>query len=311
VLWQKSELFLRAIHDHLVVPQQQPQHLHGPSYTNANDNNADTTTRTAPPFRVLHSIAASWPYPKQMLRIGMILLQGKGNKDNNNNNNSDGIVDMVRERDEQGRLPLHVLVSSYAAYHHHNNNKSSFLHDHDRDDDKQHIRNSTHTHTHTNIAADYNNHHHLHSTCGSIVDEVEHLLKSYPDAASVRDHGGNLALTLAIGGGMLWCDGIESIVRAYPDALRMRCCSHVVVDDVDDEDGDCNTCNGLFPFQMAACQPICTIVDQQQDDDANDGLLSAVDINMAQWGHHRADNVDVLQLRTIFELLRLCPDVVA
>ncbi len=67
-------------------------------------------------------------------------------------------------------------------------------------------------------------------------DPIERLVSSYPFAARVPDLNGGLPLHLALKTGQRkWGEGLSSLVKAYPIALKQR----------DHE-------TGLFPFQLAA-----------------------------------------------------------
>ena len=52
------------------------------------------------------------------------------------------------------------------------------------------------------------------------VQLIRELLQAYPEAASKRNKAGDLPLHIAIRDRMVWEEGLDEIVKAYPDALN-------------------------------------------------------------------------------------------
>jgi len=69
-----------------------------------------------------------------------------------------------------------------------------------------------------------------------VLTKIQLLLREYPAAASFVDsQSGQLPLSIALASGVLWNDGIKSLIQAFPMALSIR-----------------DTTTRLFPFALAA-----------------------------------------------------------
>lgn len=124
------------------------------------------------------------------------------------------------------------------------------------------------------------------------------LIDANPKAASTPDANGRLPLAQAIESGFEWSEGIDLLVKAYPEALFAR-----------------DTGTGLFPFMLSASEPIlvrheCDAVPPKRMDDNKDKTTSNnVDTACAsQSEKHDSYDADAAKVNTIFQLLTRFPE---
>mmetsp|Transcript_23742 Transcript_23742/g.35646 ORF Transcript_23742/g.35646 Transcript_23742/m.35646 type:complete len:406 (-) Transcript_23742:592-1809(-) len=128
--------------------------------------------------------------------------------------------EQVEERDERGRLPLHIACRKTCAY----NLEPADLNQNDGD------LNASSSCTSSDCNGQANEK--LFPT--ELISILNPLLESHPQSASIPDKAGRLPLHLAIVRGRSWHSGVELLFRAAPDVISKR--------DVE---------TGLYPFQLA------------------------------------------------------------
>jgi len=112
------------------------------------------------------------------------------------------------------------------------------------------------------------------------LEVIKDVLNAYPEAASIPDQFGDLALHLSLRAGKTWCTGVKEIFEAAPHAIHVQ---------------DRTSCQ--FPFMIAASTKWNTdhhpveILDTKQYE--------------IESSHQKA--IDLLELTTVFELLRRDP----
>jgi ankyrin repeat protein len=94
-----------------------------------------------------------------------------------------------------------------------------------------------------------------------ILTKIQFLLKEDPSQAKHPDSksGGRLPLHLALGSGICWNDGIESLIMEYPSALSER-----------------DPLSGLYPFALAAIQDHTKSAKVNAKDTSDHHLLTTV-----------------------------------
>ena len=109
---------------------------------------------------------------------------------------------------------------------------------------------------------------------------IKHTLLAYPKAASIPDSSGNLPLHLSLRAGKTWFTGIKEIFEAAPYAIHVQ-----------------DRTSRQFPFMIAASKKL------------NDSccLPKTFDPKRYKSDLSHQNAVDLLELTTVFELLRRDP----
>ena len=239
-------------------------------------------------WRVLHALAHT-DCPKPISQLVLALYPNQ-----------------VKERDENGNLPLHIASkftkhSSFFSYHNDSLNKSDYCNP-TQENDALHVtdeeENDRQYQSHDSPISTYCHY--------SIMTE---LLKAYPDASICPDGAGQIPLTIALEAGKSWDNGIQDLFLAAPQVVTNKFTPN----------GSVPSSLSFYPFQLAATK-------RSENDDEEEKNRKAKQYAFFQLGHlwtflpqsskdkaiqDGLNYIDNMKLNTVHELLLAAPNVVS